>query len=158
MNQFPLGGLVALAVLLPNLLAVFFPPTARISVPAEAESSRLRILTAVERAGQAGCFVLPFFFRIHLAGTQAVAALAVMLALLALYYAGWTRYMIMGRGEEWFYRPLLGIPMPMALAPVVYFLAAAALLSSVWLLLATALLGVGHISVTWINSKIQEKI
>jgi hypothetical protein len=75
-----------------------------------------------------------------------------MAACLAVYYAGWVRYLLLGRGEALFYRPLLGIPLPMAVMPVVYFLAAALLLGSAWLLLAACILGGGHITVTWLNS------
>jgi hypothetical protein len=108
---------------------------------------------AVERVGQVGCFVIPFFYRLPRASDVNAVALAIMIGALALYYAGWVRYLVLGREEELFHRSLLGIPLPMAVMPVIHFLSASVLLSSVWLMLAAVMLGVGHIAVTWLNSR-----
>lgn len=153
MKAFPLGGIITLLVLLPNLLAVFFPPSTRLADDSQPNRSRLQIMTVVERIGQAGSFVIPFFYRVTLTSSIQAIALAIMVGALALYYAGWVRYLVQGRAEVLFYRSLLGIPLPMAIMPVIYFLAASALLGSVWLLLAAVLLGVGHITVTWLQSR-----
>jgi hypothetical protein len=152
MAMFPLGGIVALAVLLPNLLAVIYPPTARLTDNPPSASTRLQILTIIERIGQAGCFIVPFFYRLPPVAVG-VIPLAVMLVCLVLYYAGWMRYLVRGRAEAWFYRPLLGIPLPMVFMPVLYFLAASAYLGSIWLALAALVLGVGHISVSWLQGR-----
>jgi hypothetical protein len=148
-----LGGIITLLVLLPNLLAVFFPPADWLTTDPQPDPTRLKIMTVLERTGQIGSFTIPFFYRLSLTTTAQAAALAVMVGALALYYAGWIRYLHRGLGEAWFYRPLLGIPIPMAVMPVIYFLAASVLLGSGWLTLAAAVLGVGHISVTWLNSQ-----
>lgn len=153
MKAFPLGGIITLLVLLPNLLAMFFPPSTRLADDPQPNRSRLQIMTVVERIGQAGSFVIPFFYRVTLTSSIQAIALAIMVGALALYYAGWVRYLVQGRAEVLFYRSLLGIPLPMAIMPVIYFLAASALLGSVWLLLAAVLLGVGHITVTWLQSR-----
>jgi hypothetical protein len=110
-------------------------------------------MTGVERIGQVGCFVIPFFYRLPQASDRNAVALAIMIGALALYYAGWVRYLVLGRAEEWFYRSLLGIPSPMAVMPVIHFLSASVLLGSVWLVLAAVMLGVGHISVTRLHSR-----
>jgi len=153
MKAFPLGGIITLLVLLPNLLAVFFPPSTRLADDPQPNRSGLQIMTVVERIGQAGSFVIPFFYRVTLTSSIQAIALAIMVGALALYYAGWVRYLVQGRTEVLFYRSLLGIPLSMAIMPVIYFLAASALLGSVWLLLAAVLLGVGHITVTWLQSR-----
>lgn len=153
MKAFPLGGIITLLVLLPNLLAVFFPPSTRLADDPQPNRSRLQIMTVIERVGQAGSFVIPFFYRVTLTSSIQAIALVIMVGALALYYAGWVRYLVQGRAEVLFYRSLLGIPLPMAIMPVIYFLAASALLGSVWLLLAAVLLGVGHIAVTWLQSR-----
>lgn len=150
MDVFPLGGIVTLFVLLPNLLAALFPP--QDSLP-PAAGTLLARLTVLERVGQVSSFVLPFFYPIRPQGALFWAALAVMLVALGLYYAGWARYLQKGRREVFFYRPLLGIPLPMALMPVIYFFAAGGLLRSPWLALAAVGLGVGHIGVTRLNAR-----
>jgi hypothetical protein len=153
MDAFPLGGIITLVVLLPNLLTVFFPPTTKLADGPQPSDTRLKIMTAVERVGQVGCFVIPFFYRLPRASDVNAVALAIMIGALALYYAGWVRYLVLGREEELFHRSLLGIPLPMAVMPVIHFLSASVLLSSVWLMLAAVMLGVGHIAVTWLNSR-----
>jgi hypothetical protein len=152
MNAIPLGGAVTLLVLLPNLAAVFFPPRKQLEKPGKPDPKQLQLFTVLERIGQVACFVLPFFYRLAFSSVIRGIALAVMALVLAVYYAGWVRYLVLGQDEALFYRPLLGIPLPMAVMPVLYFLAAALLLGSFWLLLAAILLGVGHIQVTRMNA------
>jgi hypothetical protein len=152
MEAFPLGGIITLAVLLPNILAVFFPPTIRLKNVTQSNNKRLQIMTVVERIGQVGSWVIPFFYQLALASVIDAVALAIMIGALALYYAGWIRYLVLGRAEELFYSSLLSIPLPMAVMPVIYFLSASVLLGSIWLMLAAVLLGVGHISVSWLHS------
>jgi hypothetical protein len=156
MDSFPLGGIITLMILLPNLLAVFFPPKVKLTDDQQQNDTRLQIMTVVERIGQAGCFVIPFFYRLSLDIVMDAVALTIMICTLALYYAGWIRYLVLGRAEELFNRSLLGIPLPMALMPVIYFLSASVLLGAVWLMLAAVMLGVGHISVTWLHSRRSE--
>lgn len=139
-------------VLLPNLAAVFFPLRKQLEKSGKPDPKRLQLFTVLERIGQAGCFILPFFYRVSFSGVKEYLALGVMAAALAVYYSGWVRYIMRGRAEALFYKPLLGIPLPMAVMPVLYFLAAALLLGSFWLLLAAILLGVGHIQVTRMNA------
>jgi hypothetical protein len=153
MEEFPLGGIITLAVLLPNILAVFFPPVIRLANVPQPNHKRMQIMTVVERIGQVGSYVIPFFYRLSLAGAADAVALVVMIGALILYYAGWVRYIILGRDEALFYRSLLSIPLPMAVMPVIYFLAAAVLLDSVWLLLASISLGTGHLTVSWLHSR-----
>ena len=139
-------------VLLPNLAAVFFPPRKQLDKSGRPDQKQMQVFTVLERIGQAACFVLPFFYRLAFSSVKGGIALAVLALALAVYYACWLRYLVLGRDEALFYRPLLGIPLPMAVMPVVYFMAAALLLGSSWLLLAAILLGVGHIQVTRMNA------
>jgi hypothetical protein len=143
----PLGGVISLAILLPNLLYLVRPPA---GAPAEAprESRLPKGMEAVERLGQAGCFLLPFFYPLPALREASIDALALLLMALTFYYAGWLRYALKGSRSILLYAPLLGVPLPMAIAPVVYFAAAAILLSSWPLAAATALLAVGHLSVS----------
>jgi hypothetical protein len=131
---------------------VFFPPTAKLANNLQSNDKRLQIMTVFERIGQVGSWIIPFFYQLTLSSVIDAVALAIMLGALALYYAGWIRYLVLRREEELLYSSLLGIPLPMAVMPVIYFLSASVLLGSIWLMLATVMLGVGHISVTWLHS------
>ena len=139
-----MGWLIPLFVLLPNVLLVRFPPTER---PEDASGVN-RWLEALERLGQAGVFVIPCFYRIRIQGAMAVVSLAVMALTLVSYYLGWLRYMQQGRRYALLFAPMWGIPLPMAVMPVIYFGAAAALVRSCPLAAATAVFAVGHLAVS----------
>jgi hypothetical protein len=158
METFPLGGMITLIVLMPILLAVIFPPVIRLPNYPQFNDSGLRLMTVVERAGQMGCFIIPFFYHIDIQNSRDVILLFLMIMVITLYYAGWLRYLLGGRAEVLFYRSMLGIPLPMAVMPVVYFLLAAAWLNSIWLLISALILGVGHITVTLRNFQKQAPV
>jgi hypothetical protein len=136
----PLGLLVAVAVLAPNLLLLPFPP--RDGLPA---STAPTALTWLERAGQASCLVVP---AITLPGPLSWWCLPVVALALGGYYALWGRYLLRGRVGADLYRPVWRIPVPMALLPVLAFAATAAWLSNPWIAGAAAILAAGHIPVS----------
>ncbi|MGA3246563.1 MAG: hypothetical protein ABSE41_18240 [Bacteroidota bacterium] len=140
------GCLVTLAVLLPNLAFLFFPPT---KIPETTAGSRTFSGTPIqimERIGQAGVFIIPFFYKIELQGKIGLFAVAPIT--LTIYYAGWWRYVRHGRAYKLLFSPLFGIPLPMAISPVVYFGAWSFLFNSWPLATATLILAIGHISVS----------
>jgi hypothetical protein len=151
----PLGGLVTLLILLPNLLVVFFPVTA-IPQSTARKSTFTAAMEIVERIGQVSAFVVPFFYPLKVQGRLETASLVGMILALFVYYLNWARYARGGRTFRLLYQPCLGIPIPLASSPVIYFLAASALFHS-WILLAAAvLLGIGHIyvsSLEWQRAK-----
>lgn len=143
----PLGGLITLAVLLPNLLILLFPPR---EVPPQSaqQDNRYRVMKIVERLGQAGTFLIPFFYPLPPLRESSVDALAVMALALLFYYSGWVRYLSKGHRFVLLYAPFLTVPLPMAVAPIIYFAAAAVFLGS-WPLAGAALvLAVGHIYIS----------
>ena len=144
----PLGGLITLAILLPNLLMLILPPR---EVPPELErkDNRLRMMEIVERVGQAGAFLIPFFYPLPVLREASVDALAVMALALGFYYSGWVRYASKGHRFLLLYAPFLGVPLPMAAAPVVYFAAAAVFIGSWPLAGAVILLAAGHLYVSY---------
>lgn len=139
-----MGWLIPLLVLLPNLLMVRFPPTQR---PEDAPGVS-RWLEALERLGQAGAFVIPCFYRIRIQGAVASVALAVMALALSSYYLGWLRYVRQGQRYALLFAPMWGIPLPMAVWPVIYFGAAAVLARSWPLAAATMVFAIGHLAVS----------
>lgn len=143
----PLGGLITLAVLLPNLLMLTLPPEAIPPVPGK-KARRMRIMEVIERIGQAGSFLIPFFYPLPVLQEASVDALAVMALALVFYYTGWARYALKGHRFVLLFAPLFGVPLPMAVSPVIYFAAAAVFLSAWPLAIAAALLAAGHLYVS----------
>jgi len=107
----------------------------------------------VERIGQASALVIPIFYNLRIVSIVDELLLAMMLGALGLYYAGWVRYIVNGRDLSWYYRKLWGLPLPMHILPVIYFLAASGLLHSIPLAIAAILFGIGHIYMGQIEFK-----
>ena len=139
-----MGWVIPLLVLFPNLLLMRFPPTGK---PADASGVN-RWLDLLERIGQAGVFVIPFFYRPRIQGALATISLVAMTLALVCYYLGWLRYMRQGRHYALLFAPLWGIPLPLAVMPVIYFGAAAVLVRSWDLALATLVFAIGHLAVS----------
>ena len=133
----PLGLVVSVAVLAPSLLLWRWPP--RPAMPRVAIPSAL---TAIERAGQALCLVVP-----PITAPGAVSWFWILPA--AAAYLGyvwlWARYLATGRPVSALYGARWGVPVPMAILPVVVFLCAAAWLGNPWIALAALVLAAGHI-------------
>jgi hypothetical protein len=143
----PLGGLITLAVLLPNLIVLVLPPR---EVPPQIsqKDTRHKVMEFIERVGQAGAFLIPFFYSLPVLREANVDALAVMALALLFYYSAWARYASKGHRYLLLYAPFLGVPLPMAVAPLVYFGAAAVYLGSWPLAIAMIVLAVGHIYIS----------
>lgn len=145
MRLYPFSLLITAAVLAPNLLFLVLSPS---DAKKYGESADPLLFTILERIGQVGSFILPLFFPLAFSGTLVHVAWIVMGVFLAFYYAGWTRFFMGPRGYSLLLRPLLGVPVPMALSPVLYFLVSSVVLGSIWQAIAAAILGVGHVTIT----------
>ena len=144
----PLGWLISVLVLLPNLLWMFFPPRGAPAAESAPRGGLARLMEGLEWAGRLGCFVIPFFYQVEVKTALQVGALVTVALALSLYYAGWARYFVQGRSYRLLFEPLLAVPLPLATGPVIYFLAAAMLLGSWLLRIAAVALSVGHLYVT----------
>lgn len=111
-------------------------------------------LVLLERVGQVGVFLSPILSPIQFTPGLDTAALIAMAVALGIYYACWTRYFLRGRDRKLLLKPFLGIPIPMAIAPVLYFLFAAEILRSPLLAAAAVLFAGGHIPITLIQLKV----
>ncbi len=144
-----LGWAVPVAVLLPNALWLVLPsaaaPPAR---PPTTPPSWARRGEPVEWVGRAAVFIIPVFCRFSLGSTAGMLALAAMLLSLAFYYTGWARYFTRGRTPVLLFKPLFGVPLPLAVSPVVYFLAASVALRSVPLAVSAVAFGVAHVAIS----------
>lgn len=143
----PLGGLITIAILLPNLLYLFMQPTA-VPPPLDRNNLLSKIMERIERIGQFGSFLIPFFYQLPPLRNASVDALLVMAFALMFYYSGWLRYALKGHRFALLFAPFLGVPLPMAVSPVVYFAAAAVLLHSWPLAFAVLLLAAGHLFIS----------
>lgn len=133
----PLGLVLSLAVLAPNLLLLVVPPRGAAPSPVVPLP-----LSVVERIAQGACVVVP---AITPAGTlNTVAGIGAALAVGA-YGAGWIRYASTGRRWSALYGSWGPIPVPMAVLPAVAFVLGGLWLSNPWVIGAGALLAAGHI-------------
>lgn len=140
----PNGGWVALTVLIPNLLWLIFPP--KDAAPSGSEGpSRRSVLQPLEAVARAAVFAVPFFYSVGPLDVLTALAFAFMGISLAVYYLGWIRYFLGGRRYRHLWMPLAGIPVPLAVAPTVYFLCASVALGSWPLAAASILLAFTHI-------------
>ena len=141
----PSGGLISVAVLIPNILWVLFP-SSDVSVRRnDGTAQPPRALVFVEQVARLGVFAVPFFYGVAPLQPIERAALVVLFAALGVYYLCWFRYFTRGRSIGLLYQPLVGVPVPMAVTPVIYFVAASVVLHSSWLAAATVLLALSHV-------------
>lgn len=138
------GAWITVLLMLPNVTWMVLPK----AEAAESTSEPLA-LTIVENIGRFATLVLPFFFALDFDKRFSVPVTVVMALTLAIYYACWIRYFTGGSTASLLGAPFLGIPLPMAVMPIV-FLALSSYLMGSWLTFgATVLFGVAHI---WISA------
>lgn len=138
------GGLITLLILFPNIPWMIWgaktPEPSNIVIP--------RILALAEHGARLTVFLLPFFYRIEL--TSPSRKIAGLLALLTLitYYGCWARYYTSGWQPLDLGKSLWGIPVPMAVFPVLFLLFASFVLRAWPLGVGAALFGVLHIYIS----------
>jgi hypothetical protein len=141
----PMSLLIPFMVLIPNLMFISLQPR---NMPKAAEDKENWMLTAAERMGQIGVFIIPVLSPIHTERVYEVMSLMGMLIFILIYYFGWLRYIRGGREYSLLFAPMMGIPVPLAISPVVYFLLASVVLHSSLLLICTIIFAVGHIAIS----------
>jgi len=140
-----LGLALSLALLLPSLLLIRYPPD-----PALPDAAVPPALAFVERGGQALCMTAPALT--VGAGVRWGWTVPVLVCAFA-YWVLWGRYFACRRSPVALFGPVWGIPVPMALLPVAAFLAGSAWLMNPWMLIAACLLAAGHIPASLIISR-----
>jgi len=90
-------------------------------------------------------FALPFVLSPRVGTPVALVCLAIAGAAAVLYYVGWARFLIRGRTPLLLFASLGRVPVPLAVAPVIYFLACAAIARSLVYALVVLPFGAAHI-------------
>lgn len=143
------GWVISLFVLLPNFLLFIYPPGDVPPTLVVQKSKGLKYVEILERIGKAACFTIPFFYSLRFDTTADWIFLAVALFALLFYYACWLRYAFGGRSFHLLFEPLAGVPIPMAIAPVLVFLMASLNLQSWPMGIAVIMLAAGHLPISW---------
>ncbi|KOR88894.1 hypothetical protein [Paenibacillus solani] len=136
----PVSLFIPLMILLPNLLFFIYPPRNMSSQP----SSSI-IFTAAEGIGRIGVMIVPIFYVMHVEQGYEIMSMIIMMLSLLLYYGCWCRYYWGRREYRLLFQSFLGIPVPLAISPVIYSLAASVVLHSVFLLIISIVFAAGHI-------------
>jgi hypothetical protein len=123
------GAWIPILLMIPNMLWMLFPPVDS-GTPADAPLP----LVILERAGWVAVLVLPLLIGMGLS--------------LAGYYFSWGRYFAGGRSAAVLGAPFLGIPIPMAVFPVLLLLLSSYWMGSGWMFAASLIFGAAHI---WIS-------
>jgi len=112
-------------------------------------SGESKALLVIERVGQVSCTATILLFTDYNPRTIEpwTAWFIVSAALMVLYEVYWIRYFHSGQTATDFYRPFIGIPAPGATLPVAAFLLLGIYGKVIWLILASIVLGVGHIGI-----------
>lgn len=136
----PWSLVIPLMILLPNLLFFRLPPR-----EGAVSKAGHPFLTAAEGIGRFGIMVTPLFFPIHFHSDFERVSLLLMVLALTAYYLGWARFFRNGRSYDLLYAPILGVPVPLAISPILYFGLASVVMHSVYMLIFSLILAIGHI-------------
>jgi hypothetical protein len=138
------GALIPVLLMLPNIVWMLLPKMDMGKHVAEP-----LFLTIVENIGRFAALILPFFFSLDLHKKFSVPILIGMGLALAVYYVSWMRYFVGERSADLLSAPLLGLPLPMAVAPIVFLVLSSYLMGS-WLTLgASIVFGIAHV---WVSA------
>lgn len=139
------------------LILLFLPNIkwARASKVPPAQRKEPPLLVWMERIGQAGIVACSLLFRDYdsVLFRPRIVLLGCAVALLVCYNLWWRRVFRSGLTQEALYSSFLGIPLAGAVLPSVSFLFLGVYGGVVWLILASTIFGVGHISIARLHQK-----
>lgn len=144
-----IGTIIAIAIFIPNLLMMKFPPN---NAPKDLKDAGI-IFTVLERIGQVGCILILVISKTNFEKLTINIWAVFMGSCLLIYYFLWARYVVKGQEYNLLWEPLSFIPIPMAVFPVGAFLFAAILGKSIWLVILVVFLGIGHFANSWHSYK-----
>lgn len=139
---YPGNLLIIGLILLPNILSAIFQP---VNIPKlSVRPSWWTIVIAAEWIGRLGMLILPLFWEIKFDKNMNIFLLLAGL-MIALYYTGWIRFFLHGREYRLLFEPLFGIPIPLAISPILA-IAFIGIVQKSWpVVAAAAIMALGHI-------------
>jgi len=139
---YPINLLIIGLILLPNILSAIFQP---VNIPKQSDRpSWWTFVIAAEWIGLLGIFILPLFWEIRFDKSKIVFLMLVGL-LIALYYTGWIRFFMHDRDFRRLFEPLFGIPVPLAISPVLAIAFLGFAQNSWSVVVAAVIMAMGHI-------------
>jgi len=141
----PSGWVVPIPIALPNVIWALLSARSASAPSVSPVEPGPRSLALVESIGRVAVFVLPFFLELHVQTGFDRALVAVGSFALLVYYAGWARYFMHGRSPSLLFAKLSVLPVPLAISPVVYFLAFAGLARSPLMAFVVVVFGAAHV-------------
>ncbi len=149
--EFSIIGLsIGVLIFLPNLLYIVFPPK---NVPEGLKDAGI-IFTLLERIGQVGCLAILIMSKANYENIRIDIWFVLMVLCIILYYSLWIRYVVKGQVFSLCFKPLLFLPIPMAIFPVFAFGFAAIGGKSIYMGIAVVLLALGHFVNSWHTYKL----
>ena len=141
------GVIIPLLLMLPNVAWML------LATPAAGSKGSVPLaLTIAENVARVAVLALPFFYSLDLKKKYSTLALAGMALALTVYYSAWGRYFIGGGSPELLSAPLVGIPSPLAFAPIAFLIISSYMLDSWWMLGASVVFGALHVWVSAVTS------
>lgn len=144
---FKSGAVIPLLLMLPNIAWMLLP-----KLDAGFQGSVPITLALGENVARGAVLALPFFYSLDLKKKHSTLALVGMVLTLSVYYSAWGRFFVGGGSAELLSEPLLGIPSPLAFAPIAFLLVSSYLVNSWWMFGASACFGALHIWVKAVTS------
>ncbi|MBN2084807.1 MAG: hypothetical protein JW748_06240 [Anaerolineales bacterium] len=138
------GAWIPFLLMIPNAAWMILPK----GDPATPVAEPL-FLTMAERICLFAVLVIPFFRPLDLNKKFSTPVLIAIGLALAVYYFCWMRYFLGGRLSGLLGAPFLGLPLPMAVAPVILLVLSSYLMGSWWMFGASVFFGIAHI---WVSA------
>lgn len=135
-----IGLFIVISIFFPNFLFIIFPPK---NVP-NGLASAGAIYTALERIGQIGCISILAISKNNYENITINIWFIMMALCIIMYWILWMRYIIKGQDFLLCFKPLVFLPIPMAIFPVLAFAFAALWGGSIYLMITTVFLAIGH--------------
>lgn len=139
--SFSLGALIIIMlIMIPNIIYFIMPPT---DIP-ESLGSRIKLIESIENISRIFSFILLLFLSKNQNPNLKSPWVLAMFIFLILYFILWGRYFYEGGSYATLGKSFLGIPAPMIIFPVCYFICAAFWLDCFPAVIALIVFGVFH--------------
>lgn len=143
---FSLPALLIIAIILfPNLLFVLFPPTGK----PENSPEENKWISMLEHGGQILFFAVFLFLPVAAIENRNPMIMFLMIFCTVIYYALWIRYMLKKQAYNALFESVVGIPIPMAIFPILAFTFGVLWLHAWLALIPLALFAIGHFINSW---------